>query len=59
MGLTEVRYYPRRTEYGGLNSGQVKRMKELEIQSARLRRTVSDLTLGRMILTEAAAGTAK
>ena len=35
---------------------QVKRMKELEAENARLRRAVSDLTLDKMILVEAAKG---
>jgi hypothetical protein len=41
---------------GGLRTDQVKRMKELEADNARLRRTVSNLTLGKMILAEAAKG---
>jgi putative transposase len=45
-----------RREFGGLKTDQVKRMKELEAENARLRRAVSDLTLGRMILAEAAKG---
>jgi putative transposase len=45
-----------RREFGGLKSDQVKRMKELEAENARLRRAVSDLTLDKMILAEAAKG---
>jgi cell division protein FtsB len=45
-----------RQEYGGLRSDQVKRMKELEAENTRLRRAVSDLTLDKMILAEAARG---
>jgi hypothetical protein len=54
IGVTEVTYYRRRSEYGGLKSDQVKRLKELEMENARLRRAVSDLTLDKMILAEAA-----
>ena len=43
-------------EFGGLKLDQVKRMKELEAENARLRRAVSDLTLDKMILAEAAKG---
>ncbi|RDI50523.1 transposase [Microvirga subterranea] len=56
IGVTEVTYYRWRNEYGGLKSDQVKRMKELELENARLRRAVSDLTLEKLILKEAASG---
>ena len=56
IGVTEVTYYRWRREFGGLKSGQVKRLKELEAENARLRRAVSDLTLEKLILKEAASG---
>ena len=56
IGVTEVTYYRWRQEFGGLKTDQVKRMKELEAENARLRRAVSDLTLDKMILAEAARG---
>ena len=56
IGVTEVTYYRWRQEYGGLNGDQVKRLKELEAENARLRRAVSDLTLEKLILKEAASG---
>ena len=37
IGVTEVTYYRRRNEYGGLKSDQVKRLKDLETENARLR----------------------
>jgi hypothetical protein len=54
--VTEVTYYRWRSEYGGLKGSQVKRLKELETENSRLRRAISDLTLDKMILTEAARG---
>ena len=56
IGVTEVTYYRWRNEYGGLKGDQVKRLKELETENGRLRRAVSDLTLEKLILTEAARG---
>ena len=56
IGVTEVTYYRWRKEYGGLKGDQVKRLKELEAENTRLRRAVSDLTLDKMILAEAARG---
>jgi putative transposase len=56
IGVSEVTYYRWRQEYGGLKLEQVKRLKELEQENARLRRAVSDLTLDKLILQEAARG---
>ena len=55
-GVTEVTYYRWRNEYGGLKSDQIKRLKELETENARLRRAIADLTLDKLILQEAARG---
>ena len=43
-----------RNEYGGLKSDQVKRLKELDTENARLRKAISDLTLDKLIMQEAA-----
>ena len=56
IGITEVTYYRWRQEYGGLKSDQVKRLKDLETENRRLRKAVSDLTLDKLILQEAAKG---
>ena len=56
IGVTEVTYYRWRQEYGGLKLDQVKRLKELELENTRLRKAVSDLTLDKLILKEAARG---
>ena len=56
VGVTEVTYYRWRQEYGGLKADQVKRLKELEAENARLRRAVADPTLDKLILKEAASG---
>lgn len=56
IGVTEVTYYRWRQEYGGLKSDQIKRLKDLEQENARLRKAVSDLTLEKLILKEAASG---
>src|SRR5918995_6218028 len=56
IGATEVTYYRWRKEFGGLKTDQVKRLKDLEAENARLRRAVADLTLDKQILKEAASG---
>ena len=56
IGVTEVTYYRRRQEYGGLKSDQIRRMKEMEVENQRLRKAIADLTLDKLILQEAARG---
>ena len=56
IGVSDVTYYRWRQEYGGLKVDQVKRLKELEAENVRLRRAVSDLTLEKLVLKEAASG---
>ena len=56
IGVTVQTYYRWCREYGGMNRDQAKRLKELETENLRLRRAVSDLTLDKLILKEAALG---
>jgi len=56
IGVTVQTYYRWRREYGGMNRDQAKRLKELKTENVRLRRAVSDLTLDKLILKEAARG---
>ena len=56
IGVSEVTYYRWRQEFGGLKSDQVRRLKDLETEITRLRRAISDLTLDKLILQEAARG---
>ena len=56
IGVTQQTYYRWRKQYGGMNRDQLRRLKELEVENARLRKAVSDLTLDKLILKEAAEG---
>jgi putative transposase len=56
IAVTETTYFRWRAEYGGMKNELVKRLKALELENTRLRRAVSDLTLDKLILTEAARG---
>ena len=56
IGVSEVTFCRWRQEFGGLKTDQVKRLKALELENSRLRKAVSDLTLDKLILTEAAKG---
>jgi putative transposase len=54
--ITEQAYYRWRKQYGGMGTDQLKELKRLQKENERLRRAVSDLTLDKLILTEAAKG---
>ncbi len=56
LGISEVTFYRWRKEYAGMSGDQLRRLKELEKENERLRRAVSDLTLDKQILKEAAGG---
>jgi transposase-like protein len=56
IAVSEQTYYCWRKEYGGPKTDQARRMKDLEKENQRLRRAISDLTLDKLILQEAAKG---
>jgi transposase-like protein len=56
IGITEQTYYRWRKEYGGMRTEQVKRLKNLEKENARLKKLVADLSLDNEILKEVASG---
>jgi putative transposase len=55
-GVTQLKYYLWRKEFGGLKGDQVKRLKDLEKENDRLRKAASDLKLEKLLLKEAASG---
>jgi len=56
IGVVEQTYYRWRKQYGGMGTDQLKELKRLQKENERLRRAVSDLTLDKLILSEAARG---
>jgi transposase-like protein len=48
--VSEQTYYRWRKAYGGMNTNEAKRLKELETENARLKRLVADLSLDNAIL---------
>ena len=54
--ITEQIFYRYRKQYSGMGTAQLKERKRLQKENERLRRAVSDLTLDKLILTEAARG---
>lgn len=56
ISITEQTYYRWRKQYGGMGTDQLRELKRLQKENDRLRRAVSDLTLDKLILTEASRG---
>ena len=54
--ITKQTCYRWRKQYGGMGTDQLRELKRLQKENERLRKAVSDLTLGKPILTEAARG---
>ena len=53
---SEQTYYRWKKKYGGMGTDQLKELKRLQKENERLRKAVSDLTLDKLILAEAAKG---
>ena len=56
IGVVEQTYYRWRKQYGGMGVDQLKELKRLQKENEQLRRAISDLTLDKLILKEAAQG---
>ena len=56
ISVVEQTYYRWRKQYSGMGTAQLKELKRLQKENERLRRAVSDLTLDKLILTEASRG---
>ena len=56
ISVTEQTYYRWKKKYGGMGTEQLKELKRLQKENEHLRRAVSDLTLDKLILKEAASG---
>ena len=56
ISVTEQTYYRWKKKYGGMGTEELKELRRLQKENERLRRAVSDLTLDKLILKEAASG---
>lgn len=56
ISITEQTYYRWRKQYGGMGTDQLKELRRLHKENQRLRRAVFDLTLDKLILTQASRG---
>jgi len=56
LGVSDQTYYRWRRELGGMRTSQVRKLKDLEKENARLKKLVADLSLDNAILKEAISG---
>lgn len=52
LGISEATFYIWKKKYGELGASEVRRLRQLEEENARLKRVVADLTLDKNILQE-------
>ena len=56
LGISDATYYNWRRQYGQMKLDQVKQLKALQKENARLKKLVADLSLDKAILKEALSG---
>lgn len=56
LEVSEATFHRWRNQYGGMKADEAKRLKELEIENARLKRLVAEQALDKQILEEALKG---
>ena len=54
LGISEQTYYRWKKQYAGLESNQVRELKQLQDENARLKKLVADLSLDKAILQDIA-----
>ncbi|OQS35201.1 transposase [Chromobacterium haemolyticum] len=52
MGISEATFYNWKKKYGSLGVSELRRLKQLEEENARLKRMVADLSLDKQMLQE-------
>jgi putative transposase len=56
LAVSEQTYYRWRSQYGGMKADEMKRLKELEAENARLKKLVAEQALDILMLKETARG---
>ena len=56
LGIADSSYHRWKTQYGGMKTDEVRRLRELERENDRLKQIVAELTLDKKILQEAVRG---
>lgn len=56
LEISEQSYYRWKAKYGGMQAGEAKRLKELEVENARLKKLLAEAELDKAMLKELASG---
>ncbi len=56
LGVSEQTYYRWKNQYGGMKSEEARRLKELEVENARLKKLLAEAELDKAMLKEIASG---
>ena len=56
LGVSEQTYYRWKNQYGGMKSEEAKRLKELEVENAKLKKLLAEAELDKAMLKEIASG---
>jgi len=56
LGVSEQTFYRWKSQYGGMKADQMKRLRELEAENARLKKIVAEQALDLQMLKEVARG---
>ena len=56
LGISEPTFYRWKKQFAGMGTVEIRRLKQLEEENAKLKRLVADLSLDNQILKEAARG---
>jgi len=56
LGVSEQTYYRWKSKYGGMKVEEAKRLKELEVENARLKKLLAEAELDKAMLKELASG---
>ena len=59
MGISDATFYNWRKKYGGLGPSEVRRLRQLEEENAKLKRLVADLSLDKAMLQDVLAKNSK
>jgi putative transposase len=55
MGISDATFYNWRKKFGGLGPSEVRRLKQLKEENAKLKRLVADLSLDKVMLQDVLA----
>ncbi len=56
MGIAQATFYRWKKQYDGMGTGEIRRLRQLEVENQKLKQLVADLSLDKHVLQEALKG---